>query len=133
MDRVSPTVETGLRELAEQVRILLRLVGIPAMVDNFEDPVVGASIAVDPIDPGFGVYVDWSTPENVLRFEAKAARARQDWYNPVYQFYGDLGDSIMPDAIAKVLEAAGLQVTRLDHQVKVLGEFPEHIKALIEA
>jgi hypothetical protein len=56
-----------------------------------------------------------------------------DWYNPVYQFYGDLGDTIMPDAIAKVLESAGLQVTRVNHQVKILGEFPEHINALIEA
>lgn len=133
MDRVSSTAETGLRELAEQVGILLRLVGIPAVVDNFDDPVVGASIAVDPLDPGFGVYVSWCTPDNVLRFEASAASDRHEWDNPVYRFYGDLTDSVMPDAIAKVLDSAGLQVTRVDHQVKVLGQFPEHVKALIEA
>jgi hypothetical protein len=129
--RVSAEVEAALWELAGQVVSILQLAGIPAQVEKFGPRFTGAVVTVDTSLSDPAVQVDWAGSD-ALYEAGRQARERLDMQDPARLFYAQLINVVMPEPLGRVLEAAGLRVIANEESLRVEGQIPAFLKALIE-
>lgn len=129
--RSSAEVEAELWRLADQVVSILQLAGIPAQVEKGGPRFTGAVVVVDHSRSDPAVYVNWAGSK-ALYEAGYQARMRMHLEDPARLFYAELINTVMPEALVRVLEAAGMRVTADDLTIRVEGQIPDYLRALIE-